>query len=683
MKMSTLDWLIIAGFLAGMVIIALKTNALNKSVADFLAANRAAGRYLLTMASGMAGLGAISIAANFEKFYEAGFAGGWWAKMLAPLGLVMALTGFVIYRYRETRAMTMAQFFEMRYSRKFRIFTGMLAWVSGLLNYGIFPAVTARFLVYFTGLPPELQVGPWTIPTIAPVMAFMLSLALILTLSGGQIAVMVTDFFQGQFVNIVMLAMVFVLFTQISWGELIQGLQMAPEGQSKINPLKQADIPDFNVWFFLILAFMQIYGFKAWQGSQGYNAAARTPHEAKMAGILGEFRGMITYLIIMLLPIFMYALMHLPQFAAEQQAVHDSLSTLGDEQLRKQMLVPVALSTFLPIGMLGLFAAVIISAAVSTDDTYLHSWGSIFIQDVVMPFRKEPLDPATHMLLLRLSIVGVAIFAFCFSMVFPLHDYILMYFKITGAIYLGGAGSAILGGLYWKRGSTGGAWAGMITGSVLAVSGIVLNNIIWPRFLPGWKASAPDALWLQSLPDKFPLNGIQMAFLAALASILMYVIFSLLSRKPVADMDKLLHRGKYAVEKDGHHPDQKQTAMGPVSATMAKASELHGWEKFWRRIGVNKDFTRGDKAIYVFKIVWSMLFFVVFLIGTAAGFLFDLPDSAWITWWAFFTGVTLVVGGISVIWFLVGGFIDLKDFVHTMRTAQRDARDDGWVDDKS
>lgn len=679
MKMSLLDWAIIGVFLLGMAVIALRTQSLTRSVADFLAANRAAGRYLLTMASGMAGLGAISIAANFEKFYEAGFAGAWWAKMLAPLGLIMALTGFVIYRYRETRAMTMAQFFEMRYSRKFRIFTGLLAWGSGILNYGIFPAVTARFLVYFTGLPPELHWVGWTIPTIAPVMAFMLSLALLLTLSGGQVTVMITDFLQGQVVNLVMLAMVCALFTQISWAELIQGLQTAPEGQSKLNPFKQADIPDFNVWFFMISAFIQVYAFKAWQGSQGYNASAKTPHEAKMAGILAEFRGMMTYFIILLLPVFMYAMMHLPQFAAEQQAVQDSLSTLADEQLRKQMLVPVALSTFLPVGILGLFAAVIISAAVSTDDTYLHSWGSIFIQDVVMPFRKEPLAPATHMLLLRLSILGVAVFAFCFSLIFPLHEYILMYFQITGAIYLGGAGSAILGGLYWKRGSAGGAWAGMITGSVLAVTGIVLRNIIWPNFLPGWKASAHDAAWLQTLPEKFPLNGVQMALVAALASIFMYVLLSLLSKRPPADMDKLLHRGKYAVEHEGHHPEEMQTPIGPVPATLSKAAGLRGWEKFWRRIGVNKDFTRGDKLIYLFKIAWTMFFFIVFLLGTVVGSIWDLPDSVWIQWWAFFTVITLVVGAASVLWFLIGGFIDLKELVHTLRSARRDTHDDGWV----
>ena len=585
----------------------------------------------------------------------------------------MALTGFVVYRYRETRVLTMAQFFEVRYSRKFRIFAGLLAWLSGILNYGIFPAVTARFLVYFTGLPPEIAVGPWIVPTIAPVMLLMLGCALAITLTGGQISVMVTDFIQGQLVNLVALTILVILFLNVGWSELIEGLSRAPEGQSRLNPFGQAELPDFNVTFFLIAAFLQVYTFRSWQGGVGYHAAARTPHEAKMAGILGEFRGMITYLIMLLIPIFMYAVMHLPRFGAEQQAVEIALSSLGSAQLEKQMLVPVALSTMLPVGLMGLFAAVIIMAAVSTDDTYLHSWGCIFIQDVVMPFRKEPLSPATHMFLLRLSIFGVAAFAFCFSLLFPLHDFILMYFQITGAIYMGGAGAAILGGLYWKRGTVEGAWAGMIAGSILAVSGIFLRNIMWPYLLPAWKAARPESAFLQGLPEQFPLNGIQMALGSALVALGLYVIFSLLSRRPPANLDQILHRGIYAVESEGHHPTH--SANAPATAI----GEPRGWDKFWRRIGVNHDFTRGDKAIYVLKILWTALFFVVFLVGTILGLIVEVPDSVWIKWWGFSTALTMVVGVISVVWFLIGGVIDLRDFLHRMRVLRRDATDDGWV----
>ena len=62
---------------------AIYTNRYTKSVGDFLAANRCAGRYLLCISSGMAGLGAISIVAFFEMYYAAGFTAVWWSMMLA------------------------------------------------------------------------------------------------------------------------------------------------------------------------------------------------------------------------------------------------------------------------------------------------------------------------------------------------------------------------------------------------------------------------------------------------------------------------------------------------------------------------------------------------------------------------------------------------------------------------
>jgi hypothetical protein len=121
--------------------------------------------------------------------------------MMAPIALILALSGFVVYRYRETRAMTLAQFFEMRYSRNFRIFAGILAWLSGILNYGIFPAVTARFLIYFCGLPLEFEFLGMAVQTFPVMMIILLGIAVFMTLAGGHIAIMVADFLQGQFVG--------------------------------------------------------------------------------------------------------------------------------------------------------------------------------------------------------------------------------------------------------------------------------------------------------------------------------------------------------------------------------------------------------------------------------------------------------------------------------------------------
>ena len=95
MHMHAYDWLIVVSFLVGLTAIALYSSRFARGVTDFLAAGRAGGRYLLTTAEGAAGIGAITIIALFQQYYTAGFAASWWGQMLAPIGLIMAISGWV------------------------------------------------------------------------------------------------------------------------------------------------------------------------------------------------------------------------------------------------------------------------------------------------------------------------------------------------------------------------------------------------------------------------------------------------------------------------------------------------------------------------------------------------------------------------------------------------------------
>ena len=49
-------------------------------------------------------------------------------------GLIMALSGWVIYRFRQTRCLTLAEFFERRYGRGFRVFAGLISFLAGLIK---------------------------------------------------------------------------------------------------------------------------------------------------------------------------------------------------------------------------------------------------------------------------------------------------------------------------------------------------------------------------------------------------------------------------------------------------------------------------------------------------------------------------------------------------------------------
>ena len=59
--MSGIDWAIVAGALALLIAGVAGSRRYMQSVADFLAAGRTAGRYLLTVSQGVSELGAISM----------------------------------------------------------------------------------------------------------------------------------------------------------------------------------------------------------------------------------------------------------------------------------------------------------------------------------------------------------------------------------------------------------------------------------------------------------------------------------------------------------------------------------------------------------------------------------------------------------------------------------------------
>ncbi|NLF19694.1 MAG: hypothetical protein GX595_20880 [Lentisphaerae bacterium] len=340
----------------------------------------------------------------------------------------MTLTGFVTYRFRETRAMTMAQFFEMRYSRNFRVFAGIITYVSGVLNYALFPAVSARFLLYFCGLPDTWPFFGLQVSTYASIMVVFLSAAVAIVWFGGQLTAMVTDCVQGLFSYIGYLIIVVVIMLVFSTQQFGEAMMNRPPGESFLNPFDTEKLTEFNIFYVMIGIMSSIYSRNAWLGSQAYMCSAASAHEQKMGGVLSTWRGGYTGIMISLLAVAGFTFMNHPDFGAGSAAVQAELAQrincatpAATATLREQMTVPMAMRHFLPTGAMGLLASLAIIMWVSTDQTYLHSWGSIFIQDIVLPLRRKPFTPHQQIRALRLSILAVAIFGFLFSLERLLH----------------------------------------------------------------------------------------------------------------------------------------------------------------------------------------------------------------------------------------------------------------------
>ncbi len=730
--MYLLDWFIVIIPLLVVIWIAVKTQKYTTGVSDFLTAGRVAGRYVVAVAGGEAALGLISVVAMIEMYYNCGFGVSFWSRLTTPLALIFALTGYCAYRFRETRAMTMGQFLEMRYSRSFRLLAAVLQSISGILNYAIFPAVGARFLIYFLDLPVKVNLFGWMFPTFGLVMIAFLSVALAIVILGGQVTIMVTDCVQGLLSYPMYVVVVAYILYRFSWStEMAPTLLDRPAGESFLNPYDVQKLRDFNLFYVFVGMFSSVVNRMSWSGTQGYNAAAATPHEQKMGGLLGTWRAGFSVMMYVLLAVAAYTYLNHANFEDHARIIHRELAikttadiTSGNqfdnvrtdilkqvegadpeyaegyhdiaksaisavdkrqaqsfETIYGQMLVPLALREILPMGVTGVFCAIMIFLLVSTDTTYMHSWGSIIVQDLILPLRKKPFTPKQQLLLLRIAISGVAVFAFIFSFFFAQLDYILMFFAITGAIWSGGAGPCIVLGLYWRKGTTAGAFAALLAGSTLAVAGILCQQLwvtdIYPWLVEtemldsvAWVFGAVTAPFYPYLdwtvtPHRFPINSQEIFFISMLTSISLYVGVSLLTCRKDFNMDRLLHRGIYS-----------------ESGKVVEKTPLTLRGMLGKLLGITNEYTRGDRIL-----AWSVFLysFVYMFLLTFVGVIVWNLISPWPNeWWAHYFYVTSVlvagiIGLVSTVWFSIGGTRDLIQLFDRLKEKRENVLDDGRV----
>lgn len=654
-----------------------------RSVSDFLATNRSTGRYLLSISQGLCGVGAISILAFWQQNFTSGFAMAFWGFSMNIVVLVVAVSGWISYRYRQTRCLTLAQFFEQRYSRKFRVFAGAIAFIAGIINYGIFPAIEAHFFINFCGI-------PYSTLNFALVMIGILSVSIIFVWIGGQVAVVMTDFFQGLFVSLAMVFLVGAVLMQVGWDPIITMLQNTQKGQSLVNPFDTGDIEIFNFWFFIINVLIVIYNKMSWQGTQGFNSCAKNAHEAKMGEVLSSWRGFPYGMMYLVIPIACCAVLSMVNqnailangetFSSVATQVQGTLSNLRlehSDQVAEQMKTPLVLIYLLPDGIKGLLVVIMIAASISTHASYLHSWGSIFVQDVLIPIRGKPFEQKKHLNILRWAIFGVSVFAFTFSMYFTPNEAILPFMMITGAIFVGGSGAVLIGGLYWKRGCTAAAWAAMIVGSLTATTATILPNLWGTEFVKNLRTDwmirfmdYPDIVKILS-SEGFPLGSQWMTVIAMGLAISVYIIISLLSRTHF-DLEKLLHRGPYAIAEDIIKVEEPPTPNARI----------------WKLFGMGKDFTWRDKLLVLITYAWtfgwmgfSLLIMLIHAVLAPSG---NSPftDVWWISFWEMYIWLNLGIGLVVTVWFAIGGTQDLAYMFKKLKGAVRDESDDGFVYDK-
>jgi len=304
--MHFIDWLIMIIPFVAVLGLAIYAKKYARDVVDFLAAGRVAGRYVICVGDVAAALSVITLVANCEQTYKAGSAMGFWSIITMPLGMFLGLFGYCTYRWRASRALSFGQFLEMRYSKSFRVFCATLRNFAEMITNAIGPAIAANFFIYFLGLPHRIHVFGVNLPCFAIIVGISLFFATVAIWPAGRISLLVTDTVQALLSYPIFVIIAGYIFFNYNWGTTMEPVMLdRVPGESFLNPFDIAKLRDFNMFALGVTVMATILQRASWFGNDTTNSG-RTPHEQKMAGVLGTWRngfawtmiGLVTLLII-------------------------------------------------------------------------------------------------------------------------------------------------------------------------------------------------------------------------------------------------------------------------------------------------------------------------------------------------------------------------------------------------
>ena len=308
--MHIIDWLIMIIPFAGVLGLAIYAKKYARDVVDFLAAGRVAGRYVMCVGDVAAALSVITLVANCEQTYKAGSAMGFWGIITMPLGMFLGLSGYCVYRWRASRALSFGQFVEMRYNKSFRIFCATLRNFSEMITNAIGPAIAANFFIYFLGLPHKVHVFGVNLPCFAIIVTLSLFFATVAIWPAGRISLLVTDTVQALMSYPIFVIIAGYIFFNFNWGTAMEPVMLdRVPGESFLNPFDIAKLRDFNMFALGVTVMATILQRASWFGNDTTNSG-RTPHEQKMAGVLGTWRNGFAYTMVGLVTLLIITVMN-------------------------------------------------------------------------------------------------------------------------------------------------------------------------------------------------------------------------------------------------------------------------------------------------------------------------------------------------------------------------------------
>jgi len=449
---STIDWIIVFTYICIPVVIGVVVKKYIRQLSDFIVAGRSLRLYLAIATMTGTELGLVTVMYNAELGFKHGFSAFHVALIEFGCILAIGLTGFIVYKLRQLRIMTIPEFYEKRFGRKTRIVGGIILALGGILNMGLFLQAGARFMMGVTGYdnPAGLQLF----------MTVMLVMVLVYTVLGGMVSVVLNDFLQFIVLSLGMIIGTYFIIDTVGW-DLLFEVPAVTDAGSWLNPLTEGS--GFGIVYVAFMSVQLLSAGALWQSGTLRALSAKSPKVAKQLYAWSS----VSYMARRVIPMFW----GIAAFVFISQSPQLLSAFQGPDAVNSQFGMPVFIAKVIPPGFLGLLAAGMFAAFMSTHDSYLLSWSSVITQDIVAPLRRGRLSDRARLLITRITIVAIGAFLLIWGLWFEAPVSLWNYMAVTGTIYLAGAFTVVTAGLYWKRASSTGAMIALLTG-LLAVLGI-------------------------------------------------------------------------------------------------------------------------------------------------------------------------------------------------------------------
>jgi SSS family solute:Na+ symporter len=446
----TLSWL--DGSIIGVyIIIAMVAGIMVRKyvgkVEHFLVAGREMNLYLGIASLAATEFGIVTCMYTAQAGYRFGFAGATPGIANAIAMFVVGYTGFCIKPLRDAGVMTIPELFDKRFGPRIRWASGVVIVLGGLLNMGVFLRVGGEFLMIVAGI--DMSYLELT-------MTLLLIAVAVYTILGGMLSVLVTDYLQFIVMSAGLLAVTFLILVQVGWTALTDAVatNIGPGG---FNPFIH---PELGVSYVLFNVIAQFAVVLTWQTTVARVLSAKDTKTGRKIYTRTAFFFVARFVIPGLWGIAALAML--------------APGVVGANDLHA---MPTLLSTMLPVGLLGILIAAMLAADMSTDSSYMLTWGGIIYNDILGPFRKTKWTEKRGLLWNRMLVALIGVFLLFYGLWYPLQGDLWSYLLVTGSIYLSSMSVLLIACSYWPRANNWGAIAAIAVGAIIPISSLVLEQL--------------------------------------------------------------------------------------------------------------------------------------------------------------------------------------------------------------